>query len=379
VTAGGADETPPGELSVIVEAAGVQRARLKKLARVQELGLVVVLGGIVAYFSAAAPSFDSSENIKTIFIYLSVLGVLAVGQTLVILAGGFDLSNGAVVAFASSIGATMLADHSSQGSAVAVTLLVALGVGLANGVLVAILRVNAFIATLATYLIFSGAAYVYTNSQTVEFPLNEWTQYGRGEVGFIPTPVLILLALSVAAILVLRYTVFGRSLYAIGGNPQAARLSGIAVRRNLVIVFAVSGVTAGIGALIQASLASAGSASYTGQLNLQSITAVILGGAALTGGEGGIPGTILGVVITQTILDGLTLMNVSSFYQDIVTGIVLLLAVMLAGARQSLAGRRLQLPAVLIARHARPAAEAGPAPTTTTTPEDGSRRAGGSG
>ena len=262
------------------------RERLRRLTRIQELGLVVVLVALVAYFSAFAPGFDSSENIKTIFIYLSVLGVLSIGQTLVILAGGFDLSNGAVLAFASSIGATMLASGGNPVVAVVATLAVAVGIGLVNGVLMAILRVNAFIATLGTFLIFSGAAYVYTNSQTINFPLNEWVVFGRGTLAFLPTPVLILLVLSVIAVLVLRYTVYGRSLYAIGGNPQAARLSGIPVKRYLVIVFVISGLSAGVGALIQASLGSAGSATYTGELNLQSITAVILGGAALTGGGG---------------------------------------------------------------------------------------------
>ncbi len=313
-----------------------------------------MLVGLAGYFSAAAPGFDSSENIKTIFIYLSVLGVLSVGETLVILAGGFDLSNGAVLAFASSIGATILADGGNPTVAIIATLGVGLGIGLLNGVLVAVLKVNAFIATLGTYLIFSGAAYVYTNSQTVNFPLNEWVVFGRGNLGFIPTPVIILAVLAIIVVLVLRYTVFGRSLYAMGGNAQAARLAGIPVKRYLVAVFALSGLSAGVGALIQASLGAAGSATYTGQLNLQSITAVILGGAALTGGEGGIVGTLFGVVIMQTILDGLTLMNVSEFYQDVVTGIVLLVAVMLASARQALSGRRLKLPGFVRRGHVGP-------------------------
>lgn len=338
-----ADETGVGTLSPAAKSMAV-RQRLRQLARIQEFGLIVVLAILGVYFSIAAPGFDTSEDIKTIFIYLSVLGVLSVGETLVILAGGFDLSNGAVLAFASSIGATMLADGSNQVLAVVATLGVALGIGLLNGVLVAVLRVNAFIATLGTYLIFSGAAYVYTNSQTVSFSLNEWVVFGRGNVGFIPAPLIILLAISIVLALVLRYTIFGRSLYAMGGNSQAARLAGIPVKRYMVIVFGISGLSAGVGALIQSSLGAAGSATYTGQLNLQSITAVILGGAALTGGEGGILGTLFGVLITQTILDGLTLMNVSEFYQDVVTGIVLLIAVMLASGRAALAGRKLRLP-----------------------------------
>jgi ribose transport system permease protein len=351
VTATEAAETSPGSPSAPAPPLQSRRERLRRLTRIQELGLAVVLIALAGYFSAFAPGFDSSENIKTIFIYLSVLGVLSVGETLVILAGGFDLSNGAVLAFASSIGATILADGGNQVVATVATLGVALGIGFINGILVAVLRVNAFIATLGTYLIFSGAAYVYTNSQTVNFPLNEWVAFGRGNVGFVPTPVIILLVLSIIAALVLRYTVFGRSLYAMGGNPQAARLAGIPVKRYLVMVFAISGLSAGVGALIQASLGAAGSATYTGQLNLQSITAVILGGAALTGGEGGVVGTLFGVVITQTILDGLTLMNISEFYQDVVTGIVLLFAVMLASTRQALAGRKLRLPAWVRARH----------------------------
>ena len=186
----------------------------------------------------------------------------------------------------------------------------------------------------------------------------------------MPAPVLILLVLSVIAVLVLRYTVYGRSLYTIGGNPQAARLSGIPVKRYLVIVFVISGLSAGVGALIQASLGSAGYATYTGELNLQSITAVILGGAALTGGEAEYVGVLLGVVITQTILDGLTLMNVSEFYQDVVTGIVLLLAVLLANARQALSGRKLHLPGWVRARHARSADEEAPVRERPDDPGD---------
>jgi ribose transport system permease protein len=343
VTTVGTEEAGPGSLSPAANSMA-RRLRLRQLTRIQEFGLVVVLAALALYFSLAAPGFDSSENVKTIFIYLSVLGVLSVGETLVILAGGFDLSNGAVLAFASSIGATMLADGSNQVLAVVATLGVALGIGLINGVLVAVLRVNAFIATLGTYLIFSGAAYVYTNSQTVSFSLNQWVVFGRGSLGFIPAPVIILAVISVVLVLVLRYTVFGRSLYAMGGNAAAARLAGIPIKRYMVVVFGISGLSAGVGALIQSSLGAAGSATYTGQLNLQSITAVILGGAALTGGEGGILGTLFGVLITQTILDGLTLMNVSEFYQDVVTGIVLLVAVMLASARAALGGRRIRLP-----------------------------------
>lgn len=330
---------------------------MQRLTRFQEVGLVVVLAILVAYFSIYAPSFDSAANIKTIFMYLTVLGVLAVGQTLVILAGGFDLSNGAVLAFASAVGATMLASGGNQAVATVVVLAIGLGIGIVNGVLVAILRVNAFIATLGTYLIVYGAAYVYTGSATVGFPVTEWGFYGRDSVGGVPVSVIILAVIAAIIILVLKFTVFGRGVYAIGGNAQAARMAGIPVKRYLVTVFALSGLAAGVGALIQASLAAAGSASFSGQLNLQSITAVILGGAALSGGEGGIVGTLLGVVIMETIIDGTTLLGLSTYFQDVVTGVVLLLAVMLASWRAYMSGRRLRIPAWMRARHDRPVCE----------------------
>jgi ribose transport system permease protein len=330
--------TPADVVSTPAEAARTRRLsdRLQRLARVQELALLVVLIAIGLYFARYAPHFTDSDNIKTLLIYLSVLGILAAGQTLVIIAGGFDLSDGANLALASCIGATMLSNGDNQWLALIVTLVAATLVGLINGILVGVIKVNAFIATLATYLIANGAAYVYTNSQTVNFPLSDWSSFGRGNVGPIPVPVVILAAVFVASFLLLRYTTFGRSLYAIGGNRQAARLAGLPVVRNTVLVFVLSGLSAGIGAVIQASLASAGSATYTGSLNLQAITGVILGGAALTGGEGGVVGTLIGVLIMNTILNGLTLMNISSFYQDIVTGVVLLVAVMLAGLRRYL-------------------------------------------
>jgi ribose transport system permease protein len=314
-------------------------SRLRRLSQVQEIALLFVLVALCVFFSIFATNFTTSDNIRTVLIYLSVLGVLAAGQTLVIIGGGFDLSNGANLALSSTIGATMLANGQSEPLAVIVTVAFAAAVGLINGLLVAVARINPFITTLATYLIANGAAYVYTNSQTVSFPLTEWVVFGRGTVGPIPVPVLIMLGVFVACFLMLRYTTFGRSLYAIGGNVQAAQLAGLAVRRNTILVYVLSGICAGIGALIQASLGSAGSATFTGQLNLQSITAVILGGTALTGGEGGVWGTLVGVLIMQTILNGLTLMNISSFFQDIVTGIVLLLAVLLGVLRSYLARR----------------------------------------
>ncbi len=324
--------------STLVASAG-QSSRLRRLGTVQELVLVGILIILCLYFARFAPDFTSSDNIRTLLIYLSVLGVLAAGQTLVIIAGGFDLSNGANLALSSTIGATMLANGQNGAMAAIATVAVAVGIGLANGILVALAGINPFIATLASYLIVNGSAYVYTNSQTVDFSLDQWVVFGRASAGPIPSPVLILLGVFVSYFFLLRYSTFGRSIYAIGGNRQAARLAGLPVLRNTVIVYTLSGLTAGIGALIQASLLSAGSATFAGTLNLQSITAVILGGAALTGGEGGVWGTLLGVLITQTILDGLTLMNISSFFQDIVTGVVLLLAVLLGVLRSYVARR----------------------------------------
>lgn len=329
---------PAAEASVAARSLPVS-LRLRRLSQVQEVVLLVVLVALCLYFAIFAPNFTDSSNIRTVLIYLSVLGVLAAGQTLVIIGGGFDLSNGANLALSSTIGATMLSNGQSETLALLATLAMASLVGVINGMLVAIARINPFITTLATYLIANGAAYVYTNSQTVNFPLTEWVGFGRGTVGAVPIPVLILLGVFVVCYLLLRYTTFGRSLYAIGGNVQAAQLAGLAVRRNVILVYIISGFCAGIGALIQASLGSAGSASFTGQLNLQSITAVILGGTALAGGEGGVWGTLIGVLIMQTILNGLTLMNISSFFQDIVTGVVLLLAVLLGVFRSYLARR----------------------------------------
>jgi ribose transport system permease protein len=347
------DVSPPGVEEQTPEIQASRRARFQRFTRLQELGLIVVLGIMVIYFSVYAPSFDTVANVKTIFMYSTVLGVLAIGQTLVVLAGGFDLANGAVLAFASAVGATMLAGGGNQATATVVVLAVGLGIGVLNGVLVAVLRVNAFIATLGTYLIFFGVAYVYTTSATVGFPVSEWGYYGRDSIGGIPVSVIIVGVLAIIVIMVLHFTVFGRGVYAIGGNPQAARMAGIPVKRYLVIVFALSGLAAGVGALIQASLAAAGAASFAGQLNLQSITAVILGGAALSGGEGGILGSLLGVMIMETIIDGTTLMSMSTYFQDVVTGIVLLLAVMLASGRAYLSGRRMRIPAWLRARHDR--------------------------
>jgi ribose transport system permease protein len=287
---------------------------------------------LIVFFAVNAQNFLTGSNTVNILSNVSVIGVVALGQALVLISGGFDLSVSGTVPLGGII-YTVSANHGH--SVLASTLFAVaagIGVGLANGLIVTQLRINPLVTTLATLSITSGLAYTASGGLTIT--LNDPAKAPLGANLFgMPRYVWTLFVLSLVVFVLLRYTIFGRMLYSMGGNREATRLAGMRVDLITIVVYALSGALASFAGVMVAQQLLAGAPTVGADAALQSIAAVILGGASLSGGTGGIPGTLLGVLVLGTVANGMALMQVPTFYQQIATGGILLLAVSLGRVR----------------------------------------------
>ena len=279
-------------------------------------------------FAAIAPGFLSIDNAANIALSIAVTGILAVGMTAVILTGGIDLSVGSVVALA-GVTAALSATGSSAPALVGFAAAIGVGMvaGAVNGSLIAYLRVPPFVATLAMLTIARGLAFIVTGGRSIGGLAPSFGALGRGLVLGIPAPVIVMTAVMIAGGFVLRRTVFGRHIYAIGGNPEAAWLAGVNTRRVTWMVYVLNGALVGIGGLTLASRLSAGVPNSGIQYELDVIAAVVIGGTSLTGGRGTIAGTLWGAIFIGALTNGLNLANVDPYVQKIALGVVIVLAV----------------------------------------------------
>ncbi|MCW3002443.1 MAG: inner-rane translocator [Conexibacter sp.] len=299
---------------------------------------------VVAYFSAQAPEFLTSETAQTILAGATVLAIVAIGQTYVIISGGFDLSVGGVVPLGAVVYGTML-NRSSLVVALICAIAVGAAIGLINGAVVARFKVNPLIGTLAMLSIAGGLAYVISDGETLPIDHPQAGLWGNTELLGLQNGTLAVIGLAVVAAIVLRYTVYGRALYTVGGNREAAVLAGLRAEALGASVYLVSGACAAIGGVILTSQLLASSPGAGSDTTLNSVAAVVLGGASLAGGVGGITGTILGVLLLGTTSAGMGLLQVPTFYQTIVTGGVLLVAVGFGRVREILLARSIQIQA----------------------------------
>lgn len=287
--------------------------------------LIVLMGGL----SLLSERFLTHTNLLNVTRQVTINATLAAGMTLVILSGGIDLSVGAVLALAGAIGAGAMAAGWGWAGGLASALAVGLAFGAANGVFVAYARLPPFIVTLASMALARGLTLVYTGGRPIAVRDAAFTWFGHGYLAGIPVPVVIMAALYVLGHLMLTRLKIGRLVYAVGGNETACRMAGIRVERVKVAVYAASGFTSGLAAVVlTARLVSAQPTAGLGY-ELDAIAAVILGGTSLAGGRGGIGGTVVGAFIIGILGNGLNLLNVSPFYQDVAKGLVILLAVLL--------------------------------------------------
>ncbi len=292
------------------------------------LTLLIIFIVLCIVFGLLSPYFFTVTNFVNIAKTVPVVGIVAIGETLVLLAGGVDLSVGSVAALSGVVTGLFWEQYgipiwfAALGGLTAATL-----VGLINGLLVTRLNINPLIATLATFSAVRGLAFVLTNAQMNQLTHPQFQLIGRGDALGVPYPFIIMVLLYAIFIFILRKTRFGRNIYAIGGNPMAARLAGIPIRRILLAVFTLSGFLAGIGGLVQASQLAAGAPQAATGMEFTVIAAVVLGGTSLAGGKGTLIGSLIGVFIMRTLDNGLILTNVSSYFQEVARGIVLILAV----------------------------------------------------
>ncbi|NNU68048.1 ABC transporter permease [Rhizobium sp. WYCCWR 11152] len=318
-----------------------QRQSMTEILARPTAGIVVLLGFYVillAAFAMLSPFFLSVSNLANIGTNMAFIGLMAAAGTPLIIGGGLDLSVAAVAGLAGVIVALMHSNGINIWVGCLTALVIGAGVGILNGVIVTKLRLNPLIVTLGTMSIFSGLSMVMTGglSKPLFVPAFNWL--GSGRILSVPFPVIVMLIVFAVLWLVLAKTPFGRFVYATGGNPEASSLLGVPVERTQMILYVISGISGAAAGIILAAMLGAAAPNAASQHLLTIIAAIILGGTSLFGGRGSVWGTLIAVLILGTLNNGLTLMNVSSFWQDVTRGVVLLLAVGLDQLRVRLQG-----------------------------------------
>ena len=304
----------------------------------QEIGLPAAVLVLVIVFSATSDVFLSWPNFRNIGIAAAALAAVSFGQTFTILTAGLDLSVGSTVALV-SIASSLIMRRYGISAGMFAALAVGCVVGLANGLVITWLRVFPFIATLAMLSVLSGLALNLSGGLPVSGLPSAFSQLAYSSFLGIPVPAIIAIATLVAAHLVLRYTRFGRHIYAVGGNYEAARLSGIKAERVKLAAYVVCGLCAAVGSIILTARVASGQPSLGASLPLESVAAVVLGGVSLFGGRGSVIGVAFGVAFVIILSNGLNLLNVSSYSQMMVIGGALIVAV---AVDQAIVHRRLR-------------------------------------
>jgi ribose transport system permease protein len=312
--------------------------------RVVQAGPILILAALALAMSALSPYFLTTRNVTNLGFQTAIVAVLALGQLLVILTRGIDLSVGSVVGLSGVLGGLVAAGSSGAGGLTVVAVMVATGaaVGVLNGVVLVKGRVmNPFIVTLGMLSIVRGVALVVSDAQTQTGLPALVSDTGTGTLASIPVPALLVLALGLVAWVLLARTQWGRWIYAVGGNPEGARRMGIPVDRVLLSVYVLCGVSAGIAGLLVAGRTNAGSPQAGQLLELDAITAVIIGGASFFGGRGSVANVIAGALIIGVIRNGLNLLDVTPFWQNVAIGTLVIVSLELDVLRGHLE-RRLQ-------------------------------------
>lgn len=297
----------------------------------ENLGIIIALLVLCLALSVNPITKHSFLTLKNVFNVLRQISsnlFLACGMTMVIILGGIDLSVGSVIALSGCIAAGAVSRYQLPlGVGIIMGLIVGLIIGMFNGLVISKTTIPAFIVTLATMNIAKGLAYVYTGGSPVRVVTKEWQFLGAGYIGIVPTPVIILIIVLIITSLIMNRTKTGRYIYAVGGNAMAARFSGIEVPKVKFFVHAYSGLMAGLAGVVLASRMYSGQPTAGEGAEMDAIAAVVVGGTSMSGGFGKIGGTIIGGLIIGVLNNGLNLLNVNSFWQYVVKGAVILLAV----------------------------------------------------
>lgn len=291
-------------------------------------GVFIALLVMMTYLAATESAFLTTVNFSNVLRGAAVLYLVAIGNTFVLLTAGFDLSVGSQVALSGVTLAALIGAGVDPVLAIILTLvLVSILGGATNGLLIGKAKLSFFVVTLATLSIIRGGVYVATEGKTERVDASAVAELGGGKVLGIGVPILIMALVLGVSLVVLHLTRFGRAVYAVGGNAEAARLSGINVGAVLVAVYAISGLLAGLAGVIQVGRLGAAAPVAGGGIELVAAAAVLLGGTSFSGGSGGVGGTTVGVLFIAFLQNGLGLMGVSAYWQDVVTGLILIAAI----------------------------------------------------
>jgi ribose transport system permease protein len=293
--------------------------------------VLILFGAIFIALSLYADSFLTTTNLLNIATQNTPLAIIAIAGTLVVISGGFDLSTGSMFGVASVV-AAWVAVHADPVLGLVSAPLVGLVLGAINGGVVTGLKVHSFLATLATSLVYRGLATLITGGFLISVTAESFTTLGRGRIGGVYYAVVVLVIFAVVAGALLNGTTFGRHLFAVGGNAEAAELSGVRVNRVRLLAFAFSGLAAGLAAAVAVSRIGSGQPTAGLGLELQAIAAVILGGTSIYGGVGAVWRSVVGVYLLALINNGFNILNANPFYKDLTTGLIIVLAVALSAA-----------------------------------------------
>lgn len=306
----------------------------------ENMGILIGFFALCVLLSFMSPVFLSQKNIMNVLRQISTNLYLACAMTMIIILGGIDLSVGSIIALSGVVTGGMIAfQGATVPFAVLGGLIVGLFVGSFNGIVVAKTSIPPFIVTLATMNIARGAAYVYTGGKPIRVMSDQFNFIGAGYVAnIIPTPVIYLIVILIISVLIMNKTKLGRYIYAVGGNRQAASFSGLKISKILFFPYAFSGLMAGIAGVVLASRMFSGQPTAGEGSEMDAIAAVVLGGTSMSGGIGKIGGTVIGALIIGVLSNGLNLLNIDSFWQYIVKGVVILIAVYVDAIRKKKSG-----------------------------------------
>lgn len=283
---------------------------------------------MIVFFSVMSGNFLTMRNLLNVVKQVSIYGIASVGMTYVILLGGIDLATGSIISFINILAAYLMVNMGwNPVLAVVCSLVASTVIGFLNGIIIAEIKMPALIVTFASQTIFAGVAYIICNGTPISRFPESFLVIGQGYVGPIPVPVIIMIICFAVGAFILVKTYFGRYFYALGGNEEAAELSGIHVKKVKCLVYSLSGLFAGIAGLVMLARANTGQPNAGVGYEFDVITCVVLGGVSVNGGSGKISNVIAGVLIIGVLSNGMVLLNISSYMQMVIKGIILLLAV----------------------------------------------------
>ena len=296
----------------------------------QDFGALIALMILVIGIGIISPQFRTVNNFFSLLRQSSINGLIAFGMTFVILTGAIDLSIGSLLALSTAICAGLIKGGMPAALAMVISLLLGAALGFISGILVTKGRLQPFIATLITMTVYRGVTMIYTNGKPISGlgDSNILRVIGKGDLFGIPVPVILLFVMFIIFYFLLNKTTFGRRIYATGSNAKAAKLAGVNISRTKILVYVISGIMSALAGLILLSRLNSAQPTLGTGYELDAIAAVALGGTSMNGGRGKIYGTLIGVLIIAVLNNGLNILGVSSYYQDVIKGLVILIAVL---------------------------------------------------